>query len=309
MVVLKIPIILHKPNEMIYLLLCILSSAAVLVTFKFAERLKVNTFSAILVNYITACLAGFFLANGDVKPLLNLNIGTVIFMLILGAMFISVFRLIGLSTQRAGVAVTSVATKMSVILPILFSVWIDANDSLNTVKIIGIALALVSVLLTTYKKDKLTHGSAGLYLPLLIFIGIGIIDSSVKYAQTTFVTNELNPIFNSAVFAIAGTIGFAILPFNKAAANNLQHIKTWLLGVILGLVNFGSMYFMIAALNHTDALTGKQMQGSILFGINNIGVVVASVFLGLMLFKERPTRTNWAGILLSVISIVILVYS
>lgn len=309
MVVLKNPIILHKPNEMIYLLLCILSSAAVLVTFKFAERLKVNTFSAILVNYITACLAGFFLANGDVKPLLNLNIGTVIFMLILGAMFISVFRLIGLSTQRAGVAVTSVAAKMSVILPILFSVWIDANDSLNTIKIIGIVLALVSVLLTTYKKEKLTHGSAGLYLPLIIFIGIGIIDSSVKYAQTTFVTNELNPIFNSAVFAIAGTIGFAILPFNKAAANNLKHIKTWILGFVLGLVNFGSMYFMIAALNHTDALTGKQMQGSILFGINNIGVVVASVFLGLMLFKERPTRTNWAGILLSVVSIVILAYS
>ncbi|KAB2872299.1 MAG: EamA/RhaT family transporter [Bacteroidales bacterium] len=294
---------------MIYLLLCILSSAAVLVTFKFAERLKVNTFSAILVNYITACLAGFFLANGDVKPLLNLNIGTVIFMLILGAMFISVFRLIGLSTQRAGVAVTSVAAKMSVILPILFSVWIDANDSLNTIKIVGIVLALVSVLLTTYKKEKLTHGSAGLYLPLIIFIGIGIIDSSVKYAQTTFVTNELNPIFNSAVFAIAGTIGFTILPFNKTAANNLKHIKTWILGVVLGLVNFGSMYFMIAALNHTDALTGKQMQGSILFGINNIGVVVASVFLGLILFKERPTRTNWAGILLSVVSIVILAYS
>lgn len=307
--VLKNPIILHKPNEMIYLLLCILSSAAVLVTFKFAERLKVNTFSAILVNYITACLAGFFLANGDVKPLLNLNIGTVIFMLILGVMFISVFRLIGLSTQRAGVAVTSVAAKMSVILPILFSVWIDANDSLNTIKIVGIVLALVSVLLTTYKKEKLTHRSAGLYLPLIIFIGIGIIDSSVKYAQTTFVTNELNPIFNSAVFAIAGTIGFAILPFNKPAATNLKHFKTWILGVVLGLVNFGSMYFMIAALNHTDALTGKQMQGSILFGINNIGVVVASVFLGLMLFKERPTRTNWAGILLSVVSIVILAYS
>ncbi len=300
---------MHKPNTMIYLLLCILSSAAVLVTFKFAERFKVNSFSAILINYITACLAGFFLANGDVKPLLSLNIGTLIFMLILGVMFISVFRLIALSTQRAGVAVTSVAAKMSVILPILFSVWIDANDSLNTIKIIGIILALVSVLLTTYKKEKLTHGRAGLYLPLIIFIGIGIIDSSVKYAQTTFVTNELNPIFNSAVFAIAGTIGFAILPFNKPAASNLKHIKTWILGVILGLVNFGSMYFMIAALNHTDVLTGKQMQGSILFGINNIGVVVASVFIGLMLFKERPTRTNWAGILLSVISIIILAYS
>lgn len=309
MEIFKNPIILHKPNKMIYLLLCILSSAGVLVTFKFAERLKVNTFSAILVNYITACLAGFFLAGGDVKPLLQLNLSTIVFMLILGAMFISVFRLIGLSTQRAGVAVTSVATKMSVILPILFSVWIDENDNLNPIKITGILLALASVLLTTYKKDRLTKSTSGLYLPLLIFIGIGIIDSSVKYAQISFVTNDMNAIFNSAMFAIAGTIGFLLLPFNLDAARDLKRIKTWILGVMLGLVNFGSMYFMIAALNHTNLLTGKQMQGSILFGINNIGVVVASVLLGLMLFKERPTKTNWAGIILSVIAIVILTNS
>lgn len=305
----KNPIILHKPNEMIYLLLCILSSAAVLVTFKFAERLKVNAFSAILVNYIVACLAGFFLADGNLKPILSLNFGTIIFMLVLGALFIVMFRLLGMSTQRAGVAVTSVAAKMSVILPILLSVWIDANDKLNTVKIVGIFLALISVLLTTYKKDRLVKGGAGIYLPLLIFLGIGVIDASTKYAQATFVTNEMNPIFNAVIFGIAGLIGFLSLPLNKVAATDLKYFKTWILGAVLGLVNFGSMYFMIAALNHIDIATGLQMQGSIIFGINNIGVVLFSVLFGLILFKERPTRTNWAGILLSVMSIVILAYS
>ncbi|MGE0078249.1 MAG: hypothetical protein AB7S48_10355 [Bacteroidales bacterium] len=294
---------------MIYLLLCILSSSAVLVTFKYAERLKVNTFSIILVNYIIACLAGFFLANGNVKPLLSLGSGTVIFMLALGVLFIVMFRLLGMSTQRAGVAVTSVAAKMSVILPILFSVWIDANDTLNSFKILGIVLALVSVLLTTFKKDRQVIGNARMYLPLLIFIGIGVIDSSTKYAQATFVTNEMNPIFNAAIFGIAGLIGFLSLPLNKEAALNLKYSKTWVLGLILGLVNFGSMYFMIAALNHIDTVTGVRMQGSIIFGINNIGVVLSSVLFGLMLFKERPTKTNWAGIVLSVISIIILTNS
>ncbi|BDX39564.1 hypothetical protein CYCD_29190 [Tenuifilaceae bacterium CYCD] len=291
---------------MIYLLLCILSSSAVLVTFKFAERLKVNTFSAILVNYIAACFAGFFLADGNLKPLLSLNFGTIIFMLALGALFIVMFRLLGMSTQRAGVAVTSVAAKMSVILPILLSVWIDANDKLNTIKIVGIFLALTSVLLTTYKKDRLVKGGAGIYLPLLIFLGIGVIDASTKYAQATFVTNEMNPIFNAVIFGIAGLIGFLSLPLNKVAATDLKYYKTWILGAVLGLVNFGSMYFMIAALNHIDITTGLQMQGSIIFGINNIGVVLFSVLFGLILFKERPTRTNWVGIALSVISIIVL---
>lgn len=291
---------------MIYLLLCILSSSAVLVTFKFAERLKVNTFSAILVNYIAACFAGFFLADGNLKLLLSLNFGTIIFMLALGALFIVMFRLLGMSTQRAGVAVTSVAAKMSVILPILLSVWIDANDKLNTIKIVGIFLALISVLLTTYKKDRLVKGGAGIYLPLLIFLGIGVIDASTKYAQVTFVTNEMNPIFNAVIFGIAGLIGFLSLPLNKVAAADLKNSKTWILGTALGLVNFGSMYFMIAALNHIDIATGLQMQGSIIFGINNIGVVLFSVLFGLILFRERPTRTNWVGIALSVISIIVL---
>lgn len=306
MEVLKIQIILHKPNEMIYLLLCILSSAAVLVTFKLTERFRVNSFSAIIVNYITACLAGFFLAHGNVGLLSTLGFGSFIFMLILGVLFISVFRLISLSTQRAGVAVTSVAAKMSVVLPILFSVWIDGDDSLNLTKVVGILLALVAVLLAVYRKEEVKRNNAGVYLPALIFLGIGIIDSSVKYAQATFVTNEMNPVFNSAVFAISGSVGITVLPFNRHILNDVKRVKTWLLGLLLGLANFGSVYFMIAALNHTNATTGERAQGSIIFGVNNIGVVVAGVLLGLVLFNERPTLTNWVGIVLSVASIVIL---
>ncbi|NLI87628.1 MAG: hypothetical protein GX439_05200, partial [Bacteroidales bacterium] len=80
-------------------------------------------------------------------------------------------------------------------------------------------------------------------------------------------------------------------------------------GVVLGLANFGSMYFMIAALNHINPATGKPAQGSVVFGINNIGVVVLGVLLGYTFFKERPTRLNWSGIALSVVAIFILMNS
>ncbi len=292
---------------MILLLLCILFSAAVLVTFKFAERLNVNPFSAIIINYATACILGFLVAGGNIKPLLSLSNGNVIFMLILGTWCILVFRLLALSIQRAGVAVTTVASKMSVIIPILFSIYIDKTDSLNSVKTTGFVLALAAVLLTIYKKEN-SKSSNGFYLPLIIFAGIGLIDSSFKYAQVTFVTDEMNSIFNSSIFAVSGIVGIVLLPFNKRAVVDLKQQKTWIIGIILGLVNFSSMYFLIAVLNHVNPNTGVPLQGSIIFGINNISVVLINVFIGLMLFKEHPTRTNWVGIFLSIVAIVILAY-
>jgi len=216
--------------------------------------------------------------------------------------------LLAKSIQRAGVAVTTVASKMSVIVPILFSIYIDKNDFLNNIKITGIVLALLAVLLTIHKKNtfKYNYNKNSFYLPIFIFLGIGIIDASMKYAQITFVTNEMNSIFNASIFAVSGTIGLLLLPFNRTALLEMKHIKTWIIGACLGIVNFSSMFFMIAALNYVDANTGLPMHGSVIFGINNISVVLINVLVGLMLFKERLSYINWAGVFLSLLAIAIL---
>lgn len=300
-------IILRKPSEMFYLLLCILSSSVVLITFKFAERFQVNSFSAIVVNYLTACLAGFFLANGKVSLLTEISPSNVIFMVLLGLLYIGTFNLMGASTRRAGVAITSVASKMSVIFPILFSVWIDSSDKLTFTKVLGIAIALVSVFLITYRKGELKSRGFDKYLPVLIFIGIGVIDSATKYAQMSFVTNDMNPVFNLATFGVAGVAGLLVLPFNSEAKQDLKRAKSWILGAILGLANFGSMFFMIRALNSVSS-SGLALQGSILFGINSVGIVLICVLAGL-LFNEKPTKLNWLGFALSIVTIFVLAFS
>lgn len=294
---------------MFYLLLCILSSTVILVVFKIADRYRINTLSIILINYIIACLAGFFLFRGGSSLAGRFSPGSIALMVVLGVLLVVVFRLVGLSTQRAGIAITSVASKMSVVLPILLSLWIDPNDRLTPTKLAGILVALVAVVLSAYQKDNTKDSVRKIYLPILIFFGIGSIDSSVKYAQATFVTGELNPLFNFVIFGVAFITGLAMVAFSKPALKDLQHLKTWVAGVILGIANFGSMYFMIAALNHINPATGKPAQGSVVFGINNIGVVVLGVLLGYTFFKERPTRLNWSGIVLSVVAIFILMHS
>jgi drug/metabolite transporter (DMT)-like permease len=291
---------------MIFLAFSILSSASIFVVFKLVDRYKVFTFSAILINYLIACLAGFFLSDSN-------QFTTAIFQqnwfpvsLITGVLFIVLFYVIGKSTQRAGVAVTTIAGKMSVIFPIAFSIWYDTADILTTLKAIGIVLALVAVFLTVYRKGTKLSDSAAILLPVILFVGMGVIDSFLKFAQSNYVTSELTSVYSTVVFAVAGITGILVLPFNRQAARSLLKARTWFLGVILGIVNFGSIYFLLLALNRSNAETGQQAAGSVTFGINNIGIVVLSVIIGFVVFKERPTRINWIGIALSIFAILIL---
>ncbi|HOP04259.1 MAG TPA: hypothetical protein PL017_06310 [Tenuifilaceae bacterium] len=294
---------------MIFLALSILSSALILVVFKLLSRYKVHTFSAIIVNYLTACLAGFFLSSSNPFTASVFTQKWFPIALLIGVMFIVMFYVIGKSTQKAGVAVTTVAVKMSVVAPIAFSIYYDANDSLTLLKTIGILLAVLSVLLTVYQKNNKQIDIKKILLPAFLFIGMGIVDSFVKFAQATYITNELTPTFSSLTFTVSLVIGILILPFNHNAAKNLSKIKSWILGVLLGLFNFGSMYFLILALNHVDVSTGEQAMGSVVFGINNIGIVTLSVLIGFTFFKERPKALNWVGIALSGVAIIILAIS
>lgn len=69
--------------------------------------------------------------------------------------------------------------------------------------------------------------------------------------------------------------------------------------------NYGSLYFLIRALNFKDQL-GDKIDGSIVFGINNLGIIALSVIIGLLVFKEKFLKINWVGIILSCIAIYIL---
>ena len=51
------------------------------------------------------------------------------------------------------------------------------------------------------------------------------------------------------------------------------------------------------------------IDSSVVFGINNIGIVTLSVLLGVILFRERLSKLNLAGIAICMAATVILAYS
>jgi len=288
---------------LIYLLLSVLSSSVIFVIFKLFERFKINTLQAIIFNYFFAFSAGMLV---DRQPL---NVSKVVseawFLgtFILGFMFIAVFYLAALTTQKSGLSVVSVATKMSVAIPVLFGI-ILYNESTGLTKIIGIVLALVAVYLTSIKKKEgIKIKKRNLVFPLLVFFGSGIIDSTLKFLETSYVAEADVALFSSTIFAIAGIIGIFILLFQKIGGKLNFSFKNVIGGVALGIPNFGSIYFLVLALRT------EGMESSTIFPVNNVAIVMISTFLGILLFKERMLPKNWIGILLAVASIILIATS
>ena len=269
-----------------------------MVIFKLAGKRNLDNFKLIVINYITAAFFGLSIGGFPGSEIMAGN--WLPLAIVIGILFILIFLVMARSTQVSGIAPTTIATKMSVVIPITFSI-LYFNEGISLLKIAGIVLAVSSVFLSTYRKEvkKVTNSAFALF-PLLLFVGSGIIDSLVKYTQESYLNEDLSIVFSSSLFMIAAISGFIISPFRK------QSFKSWfkkdllIMGIILGLVNFGSLYGIIMALE------SGVFDSSIVFGINNVGIVLLSIILALVIFKEKVSTINKIGIGLSLISIVIL---
>ncbi len=275
-----------------FLTLSILCSSTIFICFKFFKKYKVDTFQAIVVNYFTAFLIGITTHKNEINlcelPYKNWFLGA----FILATLFIIVFNLMAITSQKNGVSVAAVSGKMAVILPTFFGV-ILYQEKLSLIKAFGIILGLIAVYLITIKK-KIKKKT--LIFPILLFIGAGIIDTLLKYIQIKFVDSEDTSLFSGIIFGFAGILG-AIVYIIKPSAVKIKNIIS---GILLGTINYYSIYYILKALEN------KNIQSGVVFSINNISIVAICTLLGLLLFKEKLTLKNWIGIIISLISIIMI---
>jgi drug/metabolite transporter (DMT)-like permease len=174
------------------------------------------------------------------------------------------------------------------------------HEPISLQKVIGFVLAISAVLLSIYKDQKDTIQRKYLWLPILLFFSAGTVDSLVKYAQEEYLTLGGQEMFSTLLFAIAAISGLIVLLVKKQNFKSLFQAKVLIGGILLGLVNFGSLHFLIASLNHSE------FDSSIVFSIINIGIVSISVLIGIGVFREKLNKINLLGILLAIIAIFIL---
>lgn len=265
--------------------------------FKLFEVFKIDTLQAIIVNYLAAAILGFSMSKHSVDVVEITTEPWFLGAFVLGILFITVFNLMALTSQRNGLSVASVASKMSLVIGVLFGI-LYYDESANYIKVIGIVLALIAVYLASIKKGQsTTQKSSNLLFPLLVFLGSGIIDTSLKFIETTYVKEGGVPVFSATIFAFAFLFGMMLLMYKIYKREFTFHYKNILGGILLGIPNYFSIVYLL------KALSADGMESSTAFTVNNVGIVVLSTFFGLLIFKEKLSAKNWLGVLVAVLSV------
>jgi len=283
---------------LIYLFFSILISTGLFVIFKYFGIYKVDILKAIFVNYIVAFSLGFAFAEREFSlaeiPSQPWFFGA----LFLGALFVAIFFVMAMTAQKNGVSVASVAGKMSVVIPVFFGVFLY-NESVTFLKVIGIIIALIAVYLASVKEDKVAAKNAGLLFPILLFLGSGTIDTTLKYVEVMFVPKTDVSIFSGSLFGIAAIFSLSILLIKAIKKRETFGFKNIIAGIALGIPNYFSIIFLI------KALQTEGFESSTLFTINNVGIVILSTLVGILIFKEQFSIKNKIGVALAILGIVI----
>ena len=285
---------------MLFLLLSILVSTLFGISFKIISIKNINAFQAIIINYIIAGSLGFLTTKSDVTPGNVFEQPFFLIAVFLGIVFISSLFVIAETTAKQGISVAQVANRMSVVVPIGIAI-LFYGDGVSVSKVIGIILAIVAVYLVSHKETDGKQADKLWWLfPLIIFACSGIIDSSINYAQRHLL-NDLNfDAFLSTIFSTAFVFGFIVLLYQLIIKKEKFQLQAIPAGIILGTINFGTMYFIISALNT------NVMEPSVLFPINNLSILTLSTIVSVIVFKEKLSSKNWLGIGLSLLAILIL---
>lgn len=289
------------------LVACILASTFISLLFKLFGRYGVRNLPAIVVNYgvcvVMGCLwEGEWLLTSDVfeQSWLGLALG-------LGFFFIAGFNLNATSVQEAGITVTSVVQRISLLLSVTFAV-LYLGDELSLAQSIGIALGVLSVFLVVRTRVPeeaearlspnlvTTRSRAKLLLPVAVFLVAGAIESGLLLAQRRYGAGD-SAAYTVALFSWAGLLGLAITLLRPPADGSPRFRRADILGgIALGVPNFFSIYLIIVALE-------GGLSAATVFPALNVATIVLGSLAAVLLFGERLSPKQWAGVGVAVVAI------
>ena len=286
---------------MIALIGTIACSTFIFVIFRIFERFNIGTFQAIVANYFTAFLCGILMHVNEFSTDSFVHLEWLPFVSLSAVLFITLFIMMAISAQKNGIAATSVAVKMSMAVSMLGMIFIY-NEVISCAKLVGIFCALIGVFLIASSGEKSNKSNAA-YMLIVLFIGSGLLDLNLNYAQNHVFNHISSSIFTAYGFAAAGTIGVVVHIIQRFRGKSQPiKAKNLIAGFLLGIPNYYSIYFLLESY---QILT---WQDSSILAVVNVSVVLLSVIIGYILFKEVISKRKLIGILAALIAIFLLYF-
>lgn len=288
---------------MLYLIAGIVANVSLFLAFRTFSIFKIDNLQAIVVNYFVCVITGMiFIGKPDILLSIDLTASWSWFAIFIGLLLVIGFYSASLTAQSMGVSITSVASKMSMVFPVLFSLLflkIESKD-FSFFNYFGMVLAVLAIYLGSLregsiKKAKLSRKWMFL-LPFTVFVAGGLIDISINYSSYMLITPLNEEVFAIVLFGGAAIIGSVLLIFQKRKLE----LKSIVGGLYLGIPNYFSLFFVL------KALTAFDNNGAVFYPIYNVGIIMLSSILAMILFKEKLSKLNFLGLGISILALFLL---
>ena len=296
----------------LFLIIATVLTAMFSIVFKIFHRKNIDSNQAIFFNYLTAFVLGILFSLHSeviVNPLKADWLGAVI---ILGFIFMAGMVMLSESTRRVGVAISTVCSRASMVIPIIVS-YILIEGSARP-KWLLICLVLVAMTLTIWT-DKPESGHKysllDILAPITVFLMFGASNSFLKVLQHRVTVNDTaaglsEQVINSELSIVTASVFFVAMlfcsySFFKKGDDGKRSpvlLKNIIGGMALGIVNYFCTYTLMLAM--------KTIDSSLLFPIHNIGIVAIGAIVGWLAFNEKLKPHQVLGIVLAAVSIALL---
>lgn len=306
---------------MIYLISAIIFGSLFSVVFRVCQNLRIDCPQVILFNYIfafvaTAAPAVFKIYTGDAHISdYSVHGSSYAFAALQGLLFVVGFSVMDRSTWRSGVAITTVAARASLVLPVILG-WKMLSQP--EPKWIPVIMILVSVLLIVFTNDIQKHEGVkvsdksdserkkrAFWALVSVFLCFGFSDFCVKLSQHSVetrlapgedITTHLDALM-ALIFLASSLISLLMCLIRGSFKESPVNWKSIAGGVVLGLVNILCTGSSLRALSH--------MSTDLYYPLYNIGIVLVATLTGVLFFKEKIKWTQLAGFALAIAAIVL----
>lgn len=276
---------------MFYLILSVIFSVLLLVNFRAHARFQVDTRIAILLNYPVCFLTAYFHQPSAIPFHWPSAMDTFLLMA-MGVGFVITFLLSGFSTQKNGMAPTSLANNISLVIPVLINLFIlKTGGEINWSISFGLVLSFSAIYFCSPQLTSADGVKPVVSLLLAVFVAYGLTNTLFSYLNgslTYFVGGTLPFIM---MLLIGSMISSAIVLIWKSVNGTLAwNTNSVLAAIPLGLPNFFSFYFLLKALD------AYQNNAAVVLTMYNLSVILLSAITAYVFFKERLTNRQWIGL-------------
>jgi drug/metabolite transporter (DMT)-like permease len=288
---------------MIWLIFSIILSTYVGIVFKVFERFGIPNLQAIIINYFVCVVTGCIYLGFNPFTSFYFQQKYFPFAVVQGLFFFLIFHLISKCIVQNGVSATSVANKLSLVIPVIIFYFLF-KENVNVLKIAGVVLAGVAVYLTSVSSTVNGTKKLNFLLPFIIFIGSGLLDSMTSIIQKKYlIASEDSSVYVIFCFSSALIFGGLFLMLQLITKRQRFNPKAIIGGILLGVPNYFSIFTFVKALEI------KLMDVSALVPINNIGVVFVSTVCAVLFFKEKLNTKNIVGLAVALLAIIVILIS